>query len=188
MAAGRSDRGKQITLHDQVYLRQSTARWEEPGASYPTPTSSAGGPDYAREERSSTDGGDNLATAVARRYPTPRASEWKGTGPLGSKSHKHRVERHYLDATVQEVEQASGPLNPAWVEWLMGFPTGWTDLEVPDEELEPHPGWRSDPADSGRLPRLLRGVPSARERLKALGNAVVPQVAAWAARLLVLEE
>ena len=20
-----------------------------------------------------------------------------------------------------------GPLNPAWVEWLMGFPTGWTD-------------------------------------------------------------
>jgi hypothetical protein len=22
-----------------------------------------------------------------------------------------------------------GKLNPMWVEWLMGFPTGWTDLE-----------------------------------------------------------
>ena len=23
-----------------------------------------------------------------------------------------------------------GYLNPAWVEWLMGFPIGWTDLNV----------------------------------------------------------
>ena len=22
-----------------------------------------------------------------------------------------------------------GPLNPPWVEWLMGWPIGWTDLE-----------------------------------------------------------
>ena len=26
-------------------------------------------------------------------------------------------------------EGESGSLNPAWVEWLMGFPEGWTDLE-----------------------------------------------------------
>ena len=25
---------------------------------------------------------------------------------------------------------AGGLLNPAWVEWLMGFPTGWTDLDA----------------------------------------------------------
>ncbi len=24
---------------------------------------------------------------------------------------------------------AGGPLNPNWVEWLMGYPPGWTDLE-----------------------------------------------------------
>jgi len=23
----------------------------------------------------------------------------------------------------------NGPLNPAWIEWLMGYPEGWTDLE-----------------------------------------------------------
>ena len=25
--------------------------------------------------------------------------------------------------------QGTGTLNPMWVEWLMGFPIGWTDLE-----------------------------------------------------------
>ena len=61
-------------------------------------------------------------------WPTPRASEWKGTGPLGSKSHNYRLDRKYLDATVQERGQVTGKLNPTWVEWLMGFPLGWTDL------------------------------------------------------------
>ncbi len=26
-------------------------------------------------------------------------------------------------------EKVGGQLNPTWVEWLMGFPLGWTDLE-----------------------------------------------------------
>jgi hypothetical protein len=25
-------------------------------------------------------------------------------------------------------EELNGALNPTWVEWLMGFPLGWTDL------------------------------------------------------------
>ena len=62
-------------------------------------------------------------------WPTPRASEWKGTGSLGSSSHEHRLKRGYLDATVQDREQKSGKLNPMWVEWLMGFPPGWTVLK-----------------------------------------------------------
>jgi DNA (cytosine-5)-methyltransferase 1 len=32
-----------------------------------------------------------------------------------------------------------GSLNPAWVEILMGFPLGWTDVDC--EEPEPWPGW-----------------------------------------------
>lgn len=31
---------------------------------------------------------------------TPRASEWKGSGPVGSKSHRHMLERDYLSAQV----------------------------------------------------------------------------------------
>ena len=62
-------------------------------------------------------------------WPTPRASEWKGTGPLGSKSQAYRLDRKYLDATVQEAEQRTGKLNPDWVDWLMGVPTGFTAYE-----------------------------------------------------------
>jgi len=84
--------------------------------------------------------GTTLGGAV-RMWPTPRASEWKGTGPLGSKSHKHRLTKGYLDATVQEADQVTGQLNPTWVEWLMGFPTGWTDLkpsEMPSSRKSSH--------------------------------------------------
>lgn len=61
-----------------------------------------------------------------RLWPTPRATEWKGVGPYGSKSHEYRVEEGYLDATVQDVEGRTGVLNPAWVEVLMGWPMGST--------------------------------------------------------------
>jgi hypothetical protein len=66
-------------------------------------------------------------------------------------------------------------LNPAWVEWLMGFPSGYTDLSVPNEELEWRP-WLEEP-----LPRVLRDVPRRKERLQACGNALVPQIAALVA-------
>jgi len=103
-------------------------------ALWPTPKSSPSGPDYARTDRARS-GSDDLATAVAKRsWPTPRASEWKGTGPLGSKSHRYRLDRKYLDATVQDAEQATGTLNPVWVEWLMGFPSNWTDIGKPNQQ------------------------------------------------------
>jgi hypothetical protein len=75
--------------------------------------------------------GNGAGTPLAMQvklWPTVRASEWKGTGPLGSVSHQYRLDRKYLDATVQEQEQASGLLAADWVECLMGWPDGWTRL------------------------------------------------------------
>ena len=37
-------------------------------------------------------------------------------------------------ATLQTVV-GSGQLNPTWVEWLMGYPSGWTDLKVLETQL-----------------------------------------------------
>ncbi len=68
-------------------------------------------------------------TAAVQMWPTPRASEYKDTGPVGSKSHTHMQEKKYLCAAVKDPEQPLGMLNPQWVEWLMGYPEGWTDLE-----------------------------------------------------------
>ena len=75
-------------------------------------------------------------TGAVRMVPTPWASDWKGCGPVGSKSHKHMEGRGYLPAfVVPDREQAGGQLNPTWVEWLMGFPLRWTDLEVSETQL-----------------------------------------------------
>ena len=69
----------------------------------------------------------NLAAAVLT-WPTPRASEYKNCGPVGSKSQIHMEKRSYLCAKVKDPQRPTGCLNPNWVEWLMGVPTGWTDL------------------------------------------------------------
>jgi hypothetical protein len=49
-----------------------------------------------------------------REHEPPGASETSGYG---------------LRSAVVDWTGVSGPLNPTWVEWLMGWPLGWTDLE-----------------------------------------------------------
>ena len=34
-----------------------------------------------------------------------------------------------LGDAARQADGSNGKLNPTWVEWLMGFPIGWTDLE-----------------------------------------------------------
>ncbi len=64
--------------------------------------------------------------------PTPNAVEAR----TGAGYQKGKGSKRYLTLTgaAREIEgrphdrAASGQLNPTWVEWLMGFPTGWTAL------------------------------------------------------------
>jgi DNA (cytosine-5)-methyltransferase 1 len=98
---------------------------------WPTPKASPSGPDFAKAGRPGS-GADDLATAVARRirWPTPRSSDYKGA--VSYATALPSVGHFNLPEMVQ-VERGPGPsgggLNPAWVEWLMGFPPGWTALE-----------------------------------------------------------
>jgi len=60
-------------------------------------------------------GGESLATAVWREtWPTPSARDSKGPGTL-------------RDGGPDLPLAVGGQLNPRWVEWLMGYPDGWTD-------------------------------------------------------------
>lgn len=92
---------------------------------------------------------NGLAGAV-KKWPTPRATDGTKGGPnqrgskgdlmLASAVHK------FPTPTVQDAKNnaapsqtrrnsdplnvvAGGRLNPQWVEWLMGWPIGWTDLQ-----------------------------------------------------------
>ena len=85
---------------------------------WPTPKASASGPDYARMNREGS-GGDDLATAVARGLvPSPGANDWRSGKGFDPKERGHSPQLRHL---------ADGQLNPTWVEWLMGFPLGWTE-------------------------------------------------------------
>ena len=62
-----------------------------------------------------------------RLWPTPQAGDAKRP----KVRHYESSEMPMLGGTVasRHPEEIGGSLNPAWVEWLMGFPIGWTDLE-----------------------------------------------------------
>ncbi|USG65193.1 hypothetical protein NDK47_24220 [Brevibacillus ruminantium] len=127
---------------------------------------------------------DTVPGAVMREmklWPTPTASQdWKPIRPLAP-SEANGTHGTMLVGAVGDTEphNVGGQLNPAWVECLMGFPIGWTDLDCDelDESWIDTPRW---PAGIGQEqhewepPRVATGVKDRVARLKALGNAVVP--------------
>jgi hypothetical protein len=96
---------------------------ETASGSWPTPTASCG----TGAGHQGRKGGFNLQTAV-RMWPTPVATMSKGSSPaaLTRKSGRDRSNDR-LDHAVMAAD--GGQLNPPWVEWLMGWPIGWTDLK-----------------------------------------------------------
>jgi len=65
----------------------------------------------------------------AVRWPTPSAEDNRDRGNLSMPSIQRRqaIGKQLLLSMV--ADPTSGALNPTWVEWLMGFPAGWTDCE-----------------------------------------------------------
>jgi hypothetical protein len=72
--------------------------------------------------------GPSLGIAV-RMWPTPKAS---AAGADFAKLKRSKTGLSLQTAARLSVAQdaageTGGSLNPKWVEWLMGFPIGWTD-------------------------------------------------------------
>mgnify|MGYP003645991023 CR=1 FL=1 len=53
----------------------------------------------------------------------------KWTTPTAHMAKETNAPSEYLRNTPTLTAQAGGSLNPTWVEWLMGWPLGWTDLK-----------------------------------------------------------
>ena len=102
-----------------------------------------------------TDDQEYSSSESTKLFPTPKASDSKGSGPAGSKSAEHDLARGNLRGVVLYAtpcardyrtgqrkryenpermnalnDQIGGQLNPTWTEWLMGFPIGWTELNA----------------------------------------------------------
>ena len=78
------------------------------------------------------DGGSNSRKALKKRtekWPTPQASDNRDRGNMSNPSIQRRVAIGKQIMLSQSVDPVSGQLNPMWVEWLMGWPLGWTDLK-----------------------------------------------------------
>ena len=67
--------------------------------------------------------GANLADVVTK-FPTPTSQDAKNSTLPVSQRNRDSIP----GALLQEGTAPGGQLNPDWVEWLMGWPIGWTDL------------------------------------------------------------
>ena len=111
--------GHKAQLSLQLYVRM-----------FPTPTASDSG--SASRKRIEEPGHPKAALREAVFWPTPNASDNRDRGCMEDDSVKRRLrigKQVGLSTVVKETRQ-SGTLNPAWVEWLMGFPIGHTDLNA----------------------------------------------------------
>jgi len=126
------------------------------------------------ERKKSSGGQIEPLQQQVRLWPTPRASEYKGCGPVGSKSYKHMKKKNYLCAVTKDPDMPTGSLNPDWVEWLMGYGQGYSDLDNKSSfTLDSHEGFPNEP----EIARVTTENQYRKDRLKALGNSIVPQIA-----------
>jgi hypothetical protein len=88
-------------------------------AMWPTPTS-RDWKDGSAQACANVRVNGKLGRAVFR---TPQARDGMECGPSDP---QRRMEQGH---SVSLHDQIGGSLNPTWVEWLMGFPLGWTALE-----------------------------------------------------------
>ena len=124
----RPNRSKPANLRDQVSNMQN----------WPTPNAWDGKRGPRSEENLRTKKHQiNLITAVKQAereklLPTPNARDWKDGKTAGNrKSPGLGVVAHQLDT------QVGGQLNPTWVEWLMGWPLGWSELKPLEMDKSP---------------------------------------------------
>lgn len=129
--------------------------------------------------RKTKDGKDshslNLADTV-RLWPTPQASDNRDRGNMSDPSVQRRIKIGKQVSLSQKVKKTkgTGSLNPDWVEWLMGYGQGYTDPDNKDKfTLDSHQGFPNEPD----IARVTTENQYRKDRLKALGNSIVPQIA-----------
>jgi hypothetical protein len=133
--------GKAGKLRDRLDYAVERGRTKNKIFQWPTPTTSTGGPQMMGDQMrpSGHKGSNNLAGAV-QRWATPVAHPAGGTPEMFLERKRKTIAKgnsmgvSLTDLQMQVIAEeigmeGRGSLNPMWVEWLMGWPLGWTDLK-----------------------------------------------------------
>lgn len=115
--SGMTRNGTAYRLPPLAHLTDATeyGSWPTPNAADNRPRATA----YSTARRMRLGKQISLEAAV-KFWPTPAARDYRDGGYPAEHA------RH----TPSLAAQAGGTLNPTWVEWLMGFPLGWTVCEA----------------------------------------------------------
>lgn len=109
----------------------------------------------------------DLGYAV-KHWPTPSVNDSKNDGACS------QSKRHTPGLNTIVKNGSAGQLNADWVEILMGYDIGWTNIDC--EHPVHFPGW---PGGQGEYQydyepsRVIAGQKNRAKRLKCLGNSVV---------------
>lgn len=153
MTVSRPGRKQPCNLRDWVAVQEGKSLW-------PTPTRMDYAKERMRstQQKAGSRRSLDLPSAV-RLWPTPRANEYKDVlqsvppsrqkdpgkcnltqsvemelmfaTPCARDYRTGQRKRYENPARANNInDQIGGQLNPMWVEWLMGFPQGWTDLNA----------------------------------------------------------
>lgn len=91
------------------------------GSYWPTPLASDGAKGGPNQRGSK---GNLALPAAVMKFPTPCARDYRA----GDRPDSVRAQTRDYSPNLNDVAAPGGQLNPTWVEWLMGFPLGWTEL------------------------------------------------------------
>lgn len=114
---------------------------------------------------------DAAAASDLRLLPTPCARDHRDTGdPMAlaraAEKHQETLARAVAAGRIQNGDTApTGSLNPQWVEWLMGYPSGWLHLKpsgMPSSRKSRTPGHTNKSSSSSR--KVTKQKPSSRTR------------------------
>ena len=155
------------------------------GWSIPTPTPSDNWTGNLESSQQSDDSMHSVTLpGFVQRWPTPSSGGDSG-GPHGIRGGswaKAKLVENVGEA--EAVAMSGGQLSATWVCWLMGIPLGWDSLEpLADGAYEAwaeHMSQGTWWAEERGLPRLAEGQKDRVNRLKMLGNGVVPASGALA--------
>lgn len=119
---------------NEYWARQMKFEQENPLADpnpmrWPTPTSSLGTKGGRITARKSRERGTLIEAVSQALWPTPNASDATKWNHQSLAERKAKGQQIRLNHQAAPEGGKGGSLNPTWVEWLMGWPLGWTDLQ-----------------------------------------------------------